>query len=98
MKITHSFIVLTSLVFITGSMLTVAMDLKATTDNVYTNVVQAKQKYVEKMQVDHAEKQIQKTSKESDINQAKTLYKIKLESLNQSHTAKSTKYFPGKRG
>lgn len=98
MKIAHSFIVLTSVIFVTGSMLTVGMDLKATTDNVSTNVIEAKQKHVENKDANLIKGKKQNKEVDNEIHQMKTLYKVKLESLNQDNSYKSKNAFlPGKR-
>lgn len=98
MKIAHSIIVLASVIFVTGSMITVGMDLKATTDNVSTNVIEAKQKYNQdkEAQASFTRKYEEKISNET-TDQSKTLYKKKLESLNQNTGRTKNRFLPAKR-
>jgi hypothetical protein len=100
MKISHSIIVLTSIILVTGSMISVGMDLKKSTDNVSINVVEAKYKHTEVLR--NAKKTGEKSQKVSDkeyeanlqkhkMNKQKTVYKLK--SLNQQSTSRSTSRF-----
>lgn len=103
MKIAHSLIVLSSVIFVTGSMLTVGMDLKATTDNISTNVIEARQKYTEDKESyvnDDKKHEGESNSKlkYNETDQIKAMCKVKLESLNQSNAGKfKNTYVPGKR-
>jgi len=83
MKIGHSIIALISLIFVTGSMLTVSMNLKTTT-NISMNLVGAKKKYYKNKEADliYAQKHEETMNeearlKEEKINQAKAIYKMK---------------------
>ena len=103
MKISHSIIVLTSIIFVSGSMITVGMDVKRTTNDVSTNVIEAKQKHNERKEIhlhgikshekemDTASNSEQELSLEKDkMNKQKAVYKLK--SLNQQNPRSTNKF------
>lgn len=103
MKIFHSIIVLTSIIFVTGSMITVGMDVKRTTNDVSINVIEAKQKHNAQKEIylhgiKNHEKEMDTASnseyeqelEKDKMNKQKAAYKIK--SLNQQNS-RSTNTF-----
>jgi hypothetical protein len=96
MKISHTIIVLISIIFVSGSMLTVGMDLKRTTNNISTNVVEAKHKYNKEVYLNDTKKDGEKVAGKTNadkMKQEKALYKLKLESLNKQNSVRSSNKF-----
>ena len=96
MKISHTIIVLISIIFVSGSMLTVGMDLKRTTNNISTNVVEAKYKYNKEVYLNDTQKHGEKVDEKTDadkMKQEKELYKLKLESLKKQTNVRSSNRF-----
>jgi len=103
MKISHSLIVLTSIIFVTGSMITVGMDVKRTTNDISTNVIEAKQKHNAQKEiylhgVENHEKEMDTASnseyelslEKDKMNKQKAVYKLK--SLNQQNSKSTYKF------
>ena len=99
MKISHSIIVLTSVIFVTGSMITVGMDLKRTTNNVSTNVIEAKYKHnqVKEVYLHDIKKDGEgidnASNKEHEDKMNKEKAVLKLKSLNQQSNTRSANKF-----
>lgn len=80
MKITHSIVVLTVIVFAIGSIITSCMDSKKNTDNVASTISEAREKYNKEKQV--SLKYIKKSNAEMDKEYA--FNRINIAELNQT--------------